>query len=439
MDTKKVLFLNIVLFLLISVPQEINANGTPVMSYSSINRVGNPELLSVSEIKILHEVLNITHIDGYNCFDIVYYLENISNRPMKDLNYGFPIDYLTSFGTEAYHISEHGIVDGMQETGWKESLIKDVKFEFEDNELPYLMAHETVNEASIGDDAGEVFQNYGIDRRWFYTQFTVPAKSTAKLRVCYKVYANVGINEGGLNHNFPRYSRLLSNGALTDFPVSSRFFASYFRIFYDFTPAQNFGNNSLFQLDVNIDLSNLGNVSTLLSKYTVFTRHLSMLLYGEASNFEPIDLVFNYQPINSEEKLYEKISSNLISKDKYKIKIESNTVTIDFNKPIFASDLICDFDYSKVDSISSEILYANQNKDIFLFLRDDSNHNKLQGPVFIPLVDLFFDGIIRKDNQLPMDISADFDSDRFKIKRIILKSKSFDDANVKDIKLLDAR
>ena len=101
--------------------------------------------------------------------------------------------------------------------------------------------------------------------------------------------------------------------------------------------------------------------------------------------------------------------------------------------------MLCDFDYSKVDTISSEILYANQEKDKFLFIRDDSRSYKSQRPIFIPLVDLFCDGIIRKNKQLVEDKSAEFDTNRFKIKKIILQFNSSDDANVKDIKILDAR
>lgn len=38
------------------------ANGDPVVEFSSINRVANPEPLSISEISITREIVNISHV-----------------------------------------------------------------------------------------------------------------------------------------------------------------------------------------------------------------------------------------------------------------------------------------------------------------------------------------------------------------------------------------
>ncbi len=72
------------------------ANGDPVVKYSSIERVANPEPLTISEIRIVHEQLNITHIDGYNCFDVTYRFKNESSKDFPEIHYGFPVDYLVA-------------------------------------------------------------------------------------------------------------------------------------------------------------------------------------------------------------------------------------------------------------------------------------------------------------------------------------------------------
>lgn len=52
------------------IPLLVKANGDPVMRYSAICRVANPEPLTISDISILKEVVNVKHEGLYNCFDI---------------------------------------------------------------------------------------------------------------------------------------------------------------------------------------------------------------------------------------------------------------------------------------------------------------------------------------------------------------------------------
>lgn len=56
------------------------ANGDPVVEFSSINRVANPEPLSISEISITREIVNISHVGSYNCFDVTYTFKNESDK-----------------------------------------------------------------------------------------------------------------------------------------------------------------------------------------------------------------------------------------------------------------------------------------------------------------------------------------------------------------------
>ncbi len=172
----------------------VYANGDPVVRYSSINRVANPEPLSISEIRIVSEQVNITHEDGYNCFDITYLFKNDSYKNFPEINYGFPIDYLVANEQETYMIEHDYYTESVYETGWSDNLIKDVSFTFNDSILQFHSAKESVREAGYeveiyeDDNYGDSIPIDAINRRWFYTKFSMAPKSEATFNVRYKVW-----------------------------------------------------------------------------------------------------------------------------------------------------------------------------------------------------------------------------------------------------------
>ena len=139
----------IFILLIMAVGCKTFANGDPVVRYSSINRVANPEPLTISEISIVHEQVNITHVDGYNCFDITYQFKNNSLKDFPEIHYGFPIDYLVDDEKETYLTTSDYISESEYEIGWNNKLIKDISFSFNNHDLEFHAAKESVRQAGF--------------------------------------------------------------------------------------------------------------------------------------------------------------------------------------------------------------------------------------------------------------------------------------------------
>lgn len=161
------------------------ANGDPVAKFSSINRVANPEPLSISEICIIHEQIHITHVDGYNCFDVIYRFKNESDKDFSEIHYGFPIDYLVADEQETYRFTGDYYTESISEIGWNEKLIKDIAFTFNGDILPFHSSKESVREAGF---VVEIYDGYrdsipveAVNRRWFYTKFAMGPNAEAIL------------------------------------------------------------------------------------------------------------------------------------------------------------------------------------------------------------------------------------------------------------------
>ena len=184
-----VVFLSIGLF--------AHANGDPVARFSSINRVANPEPLSIPEINIVHEQINIIHVDGYNCFDVTYTFKNESDKDFPEIHYGFPVDYLVADEQEIYQFTGDYYTESISEIGWNDKLIKDISFTFNGNILAYHSSKESVRDAGF---TVETYDGYNdsipidpVNRRWFYTKFAMKPNSKATFNVRYKVYANSSV------------------------------------------------------------------------------------------------------------------------------------------------------------------------------------------------------------------------------------------------------
>ncbi|MDE7385530.1 MAG: hypothetical protein K2N28_00145 [Muribaculaceae bacterium] len=342
------------------------ANGDPVVRYSSINRVANPEPLSISEIRIVREDIKITHEDGYNCFDITYQFENRSDKDFPAIDYGFPIDYLVEDEREIHGFSctEHTSIP--YEIGWNDLFIKDVNFKFNSETLKYQSAKETVREAGYEITVyGEYVDSMlvdGIDRRWYYTQFAMSPHSIGELNVHYKVLANSVTNTIVYPCDMNLFSSFRVNGDDIDFwsnkPVLYRYFYDKFNIVYDFTPAKHFGDDREYHLNVDIDLSNLDNPKIHEGDCTYYVNRIKKDYYwAKASELKPLDLEIYLERENSTHNIERIIEPLIVSPDSYHMKNYGDSVLIDFLNPIFVTEIACDIDTALVKVIDSEINY----------------------------------------------------------------------------------
>ena len=430
------------------------ANGDPVAKFSSINRVANPEPLSISEICIIHEQIHITHVDGYNCFDVIYRFKNESDKDFSEIHYGFPIDYLVADEQETYRFTGDYYTESISEIGWNEKLIKDIAFTFNGDILPFHSSKESVREAGF---VVEIYDGYrdsipveAVNRRWFYTKFAMGSNAEAILNVRYKVYANSFVGLYSDDDSFSYYGRKTENANefFNNLPFIYRYFADRFDILYDFTPAKHFGNGDPYVIDVDIDLSNLANPRIRGEDGSVYeANHIKRNIYVVAQNIKPIALTVDFQSDHSEKNIRRMIDRFKIPKTEFDVAMEADTVLIDFHSPMFLSEVAFDTDTTKVNTINSLITYADGSQKRYRFeSRNISSYSRydtrIKSPVLLTITDLYQDGIVWSENGIDfLSQDTDFDNSRFKIKNI----KLIFDTGVsamsvcKNIEVLDAR
>lgn len=450
MSMKRLLLL--VVSLMISV--EIYANGDPVVRLSSINRVANPEPLSISEICITHERINITHVDGYNCFDITYTLKNKSDRNFPEIHYGFPIDYSIADEFESYRFTSDYYTESIGEIGWNERLIKDIQFAFNDSLLPFHSSKESVREAGFVVEAYDEYIDSipvdAVNRRWFYTSFAMQPQSEAKLNVRYKVYANSSLGIYTDRYNFSYFARRTDgdDGYIINLPYLYRYFSNRFDILYDFTPAKHFGNGAPYVIDVNIDLSNLDNpwIETP-GGYQCYVNRIERSIYVSAGDIKPIDIKVNFNSDRSEKNLERIIDQFQIPETYFQIETTGDSVSIEFNRPMFVTDLACYIDSTVVRSVSSIIEYADGTKKRYNYEPYDleqyiNNDSRVKTPILLAITDFYYDGMIWSENSLEyITHTKGKYEDKFKIKSIKLYFNTVGPQVTvcKGIKVIDAR
>lgn len=427
------------------------ANGDPVVKFSSINRVANPEPLSIAEISIVHEQVNITHVDGYNCFDVTYKFKNESGKDFPEIDYGFPIDYLVADEQETYQFTGDYISESMDEMGWNDKLIKDISFTFDGEVLPFHSSKESVREAGYDVECYEgecdSIPVDAINRRWFYTKFAMKPYSEATFTVRYKVYANSFVGLYTDSYHFSFYSRkgIETDSYICNIPFIYRCFPDAFKILYDFTPAKHFGNGRQFGIDVNIDLSNLTNPRIEDKNNLYYVSRVERYIYFMGQETEPIAMSVYLDSDRSEKNVNRIIDQFVLSESEYDVAMKSNTVKIDFNNPMFVSDVACDMDTTEVSAINSIITYADGSEKRYKYEPVDIGEpemkgNKIKSPILLTITDLYHDGTISNDSifeYLPQNTI--FEKNKIKsIKLVFDKSKAAKDV-CKDIKVLDAR
>ncbi len=409
------------------------ANGDPVAKFSSVNRVANPEPLSISEICIIHEQIDITHIDGYNCFDITYTFKNESDKDFPEIHYGFPIDYLVADELETYKFTGDYYSESIAEVGWNKKLIKDISFMFNGVTLPFHSSKESVREAGY---IVETYEDYNdsipvdaVNRRWFYTTFSMKPNADAKLNVRYKVYANSYVGIYTDSYDFSYFARKMenSNDIFNNLPFAYRYFPKRFDIIYDFTPAKHFGNGVPFVIDVDINLSNLEKPMIMEADgYYYYVNQIERNIYVFAQDIKPIHFTVYFKSDRSENNIQRLVDKFRIHESEYETYTTADTLYIDFHRPVFVSDLVCDIDTSAISKIHSLIEYADGNAKRYEYAIQDIRgytklDNRIKSPILLTIIDLYHDGITWGEDYIDfIPQIGDYNKDNFKIKRIKL-------------------
>ena len=409
------------------------ANGDPVAKFSSIYRVANPEPLSISEIYIIHEKIDITHLDGYNCFDITYTFKNKSDKDFQEIHYGFPIDYLVADELETYQFTGDHYSESIVEVGWNKKLIKDIAFTFNGETLPFHSSKESVREAGYIVETYEYYNDSipvdAVNRRWFYTVFSMKPYANATLNVRYKVYANSSVGIYTDSYDFSYFARKKedSNDIFNNLPFAYRYFSKRFDILYDFTPAKHFGNGAPFVIDVDINLSNLDSPWIRETDgYYYYVNRIERNIYVSAQDIKPIDFTVNFRSDRSVNNIQHLIERFKIPESEFAVKMTADTLYIDFHRPVFVSDLVCDVNTSVINKIHSIIEYADgQEKQYEYAIQDISGYsksdNRIKSPILLTITDLYQDGITWGEECIDFVPQIDgFDKGSFKIKRIKL-------------------
>ena len=336
-----------------------SANGDPVIRYSSVTRSGNPVPRTVSEVEIVHESLTITPGVPYTRIHVEYTLRNNSNLPIKDIDYGFPIDYEGTKDKRGFR--DDGITESIYETGWWDKNIKDVSFTVNGRKLPWHTADEIVSlehmeayEPDADPDDPEAWYDVPqISRLWTYTQFSIQAKETVVLGVTYYLY-----HEQRKSVYPSQYSFM------------SRYYTTSGVITYDFTPAQHWGCGKAGSVDISIILSDSfiwrheGNTYRGKSyvyqspdiNWTGFIRQGNSWYYhAEAFDFaesEPLEIYFkpDYTHRWKETEPWKEMKEFEIASELFEVsRTTPETVDISFHKPTYVTDMsFCDADAWKL-------------------------------------------------------------------------------------------
>ncbi len=270
----------------------------------------------------------------------------------------------------------------------------------------------------------------------------------ASLNVRYKVYAGSSVSL----YSDSRFSYFTRTAESPDEYIynnafANRYFADRFDILYDFTPAKHFGGGRPYVLDVDINLENIKNPYVRLDDYYCFVNRLERNIYVDAQDIKPIDITVYFQSDRSPTNVNRIIERFMIPRSEYDVSFTPDSVRIDFEKPVFVSELACDIDTVMVKSLSAIVTYCDDRQKRYKYV-----HNRLasgddltvKSPILLTVTDLRYNGMPWSETACIYDnLTACFDDDSFKISAITLipdMSTSSDIVSViGNIRALDAR
>lgn len=358
---------------LLMASQSLFANGDPVIHYCAINRVANPEPLTLTDIQIEKEEVHFSRKGIYNVFDVTYTLANRSDSTYQRIDYGFPIDYEDSesglFGNEGDIIFE-----SEYERGWNDRYIRQVAFRLDG----FLLTSEvSVSRIKAGnyekekpDDAGQdsIIVGYRppIMRRWYYTHFPIGAHKTVQLHVHYEVMAQHTDDLYGADTLTPYHLE----GSLSNMAMNiGRYFSSNFRILYDFRPAKHFGNGRIGSFTMTFDLGK-DIVNPTTDGETPLQLSPIVRQNVRATDLATIDLTVRHDlmPFASLPK------DVFVPAENYTVKAISDTLwQIDFKQAQYLTELALPLDTTQVRRISLTMMNPDSKKREIIYRYDPTD------------------------------------------------------------------
>lgn len=316
----------ILLFLLL--PMLAAANGDPIVRFSSVTRSGNPIPLQVSDVKIVHEQLTFKPGIPYTVVEVRYTLQNQSDKAIKGLDYGFPIDF--EGPADSFTFRGDDYTESLYETGWRKEFLRDVAFFLDGKPLKWHSASEIVEKERREYDPDEDWHfNYPRQSRmWTYTRLDIAPGATVDLEVRYSVYHDQTTSY----YNF-RQSPL------------SRFLTNDGRVTYDLTPAKHWGDGKAGSIDILLDASRLPKGAEyriegldFVVKDWQWTFHADSFDYAQAPE---ISLRFWARPLKKGEPFpaWVDIESFRLPESAYKMTQTETTLDIEFPQPVPVTDI----------------------------------------------------------------------------------------------------
>lgn len=202
-------------------------NGGGIYLTSSAFRSGNPICREIKDVDLMSEKLVINILpDGYCEVTVKYVLWNRSDKDYLDIDYGFPIDYLSSVDND-----ENLIIKNIHFSCNGETL----NFSKSESALISRNGLEQLEPIGMGADGDNqrLFDEYEVFRIWYYTKFDVEKYSLVDLEVRYS-YRSLQLDD--------------QSPMPMDYPAQV-----VGQLLYDFSPASGWGDGIIrdFYMEVN--------------------------------------------------------------------------------------------------------------------------------------------------------------------------------------------
>ncbi|MFZ4581679.1 MAG: NADase-type glycan-binding domain-containing protein [Paludibacter sp.] len=239
-------------------------NGGPV-NYSSVISTGDMRFLNYTDVELLKEDLSFNILGEYCEVIVEYTLQNKSNYSNDTIHYGFPIDFVRDEDTGDF--------------SWNESNVSNLIFQQGNKILKYKQQIDY----SIFTDTIKGYDDQPIlkRRKWYLTNIIIGKGATETVRVSYHVKSN-----------------------FIDWATTKSFFVDYGKkyIYWDFTPAQYWGDGIVNEIKINIK------VAPKIQRYGDFKvlglpfqkNDSSYTFSANKFNFDkakPLYLEYSYEPV----------------------------------------------------------------------------------------------------------------------------------------------
>jgi hypothetical protein len=199
------------------------ANGSPIRT-NFVFKTANPQPIEVKDIKILKENLDIKIHEDYSIVSVEYTMKN--DGPELSFDYGFPVDYFMKSYTPGL----------LPELDWNISNIKEFSIHDENRQLEIVEKFDTTIYKDVLKSKIIFYDKVDVARCWFTTKLHFSANQEKRITVRYTIANTV-----------------------FDMLMSDMYFIMYSDrvLTYDFSPAAYFGNSTIGEMNMRIDVSEL--------------------------------------------------------------------------------------------------------------------------------------------------------------------------------------